>query len=540
VLRSTGSGRVLSRSLIGLLREQAVTDGSATALVAEGGEWTYAEWLECSERVAWSLDAAGVGKDDVVALLAPNSLEWLAVAFGCAAVGARLVPISTWVQSPELHYLLSYSKPKVLVTVGSFGNQHFLEQLGDIVPELLDSLIDHRRSAEIPSLQHVVVIGNGEIPPGAVRWADWLAERRWRRAPAAAADDIAWVLFTSGSTARPKGVALVHGDLIDNGFEIGERQGLHAGDRLFLASPMFWSFGSANALMAALTHRTALVLQSSFDAGLALQLIEHQRCTAAYLLTPMVHALIDHPAFDRSRLKSLRRGLTFGSPAEVRRVIEVLGVDLVCNIYGSTELYGNCAVSPSTAPAERRIASSGPSLRGVEVQVVHPETRAACEPGEIGEIRVRGRVSPGYLNSDGGLTSVVDADGWFVTCDLGSIDADGWVTFAGRDSDMIKTSGINVSPAEVEEMLLGHEDVLEAAVTGAAHPIRGEQVVAFVRLRHASVVDPEDIRNWAKSRAASYKVPMMVLVVNDFPTTATGKLARRELRNRAEEVANAN
>jgi fatty-acyl-CoA synthase len=519
--------------LFGLLAERAALLPRRQAIVTNSGSRTFGDWLGGAERVAAALARAGVGVGDTVALLAPNSIEWLEVAFGCAAVGARLAPVNTWVRVAELDYLLGLARPAVLVAIDRAGRHDFLADLHELVPELWRAAPGGWSAARWPSLRSVVLIGQ-EIPRGAIGYADWTAVTPPAdRPPVAPADDVAMVLFTSGSTARPKGVALTHGHLIENGFEIGERQGLGPDDRLFLASPLFWSLGSANALMATLTHATTLVLQSQFDAAGALDLIEQNGCTAIYTLPLMTHALLADKAFRPERVASLRRGLTFGPPAEVRRAVQDLGVDLICNLYGGTEVYGNCCVSPHDAPVERRVVASGPPLPGVEVQVVDPRTGTPVSPGELGEIRVRGRVSPGYLTESGDLAPVTDDQGWFATEDLGTIGPDGWLEFAGRSSEMIKTAGINVSPAEVEDFLLGHDDVVEAAVTGVPHPLRGEEVVAFVRLRPSSSTGPEELREWARARIAAYKVPARILVVADFPRTSTGKLARRKLRAEA-------
>lgn len=522
--------RPVSRHLFGLLQERAAVMPVHPAVVTVSGTRTYGDWLHRAERAAAALASEGVRAGDTVALLAPNGTEWLEVAFGCAALGARLAPINTWVRLAELDYLLSFSRPKVLVTIGRFGTHDFLTDLGELVPELWRAPVGRWNAAKLPNLCSVVIIGD-QVPPGAVAYGDWMtAAAPAARQPAAAPDDVALVLFTSGSTARPKGVTLTHAHLVENGFEIGERQGLGPGDRLFLASPLFWSLGSANALMATLTHGTALVLQAQFEPAGALDLIEENSCTAIYTLPLMTHALLTHPEYRPGRVASLRRGLAFGPPSEMRRVAEELGVDLICNLYGATEVYGNCCVSPHDAPLSRRVAASGPPLPGVELALVDPETGMPAGPGTAGEIRVRGRVSPGYLTETGGLRRITDDDGWFATGDLGVIGTDGWVEFVGRSSEMIKTAGINVSPAEVEDLLLGHDDIAEAAVTGAPHPTRGEEVVAFVRLRPGSAADPAGLREWARARVASYKVPARILVVDEFPRTSTGKLARRELR----------
>jgi fatty-acyl-CoA synthase len=521
--------------LLTLLREQARSSPDAAGIITMTERWSYEQWLAESERVASSLAGDGVGVGDTVALIAPSGPQWLAVAFGCAAVGARLAPFNTWAKGPELEYLLTFVRPKVLITVARWARQDFLSELRRIVPEAWEPAGAAPVSKSVPGLRRLVVIG-GAPPPAAIGFGEWLATDRWANEPVSPPDDVALVLFTSGSTARPKGVTLTHKDLIANGFQIGERQGLGPGDRLLLASPLFWSLGSANALPAALTHRTTLVLMGQFDPGDALRLISDERCTAIYTLPTMTDALLRHESFTPARVATLRRGLTFGPPFEVRRVIEELGVDRVCNLYGATEVYGNCVVSPADAPAERRIASSGPPLPGVELRIVDPSSRSERDLGEVGEILVRGRVTPGYLDDSGGYRRVVDAEGWFATGDLGALDAEGWLTFAGRHSEMIKTAGINVSPAEVEDVLLGHDGVAEAAVTGVPHPVRGEQVIAFVRLRPGVTTTPEDIRRWMGTVAASYKVPERVIVVEALPMTTTGKLARRELRVLAERM----
>lgn len=526
----------MSTNLFDLLREQAEAMPGHQAIVASAGSLTYAEWLRRAGQAAAGLAAAGVGAGDTVALLASNGTEWLEVAFGAAALGARLAPLNTWVKTQELDYLLTFSRPRVLVTVNRLGRQDFLAQLREIVPEALQASPGEWRSERVPELRAVVVIGD-DAPPGTGSYGDWRAHEPFVGAAVVPDDDVAMVLFTSGSTARPKGVAVAHRHLVENGFEIGERQGLGPDDRLYLASPLFWAFGSSNALMAALTHGTTLVLPLQFEPSGALDLIEGERCTAIYTLPVMTHALLAEPAFHPSRVASLRRGLTLGPPSEVRLVAEELGVDLICNIYGSTEVYGNCCVTPHDAPLERRTAASGPPLPGVELRIVDPETHAPLGPGEVGEIRIRGRVSPGYLDEAGGLSPIVDGDGYFATGDLGSVGEDGWLVFSGRMSEMIKTAGINVSPAEVEDFLLGHDDVAEAAVTGAPHPVRGEEVVAFVRLRPDAAVTADQLREWCRSRMASYKVPARIVIVDAFPTTTTGKLARRELKELAADAS---
>lgn len=504
-----------STTLRGLLDERASTGADAPAVVTTTCSVTYGDLARRAAQVASALRRSGVARGDHVALLTDNRVEWVETAFAVAGLGAVLAPFNTWVKTWDLEHLLEHARPTVLVVADRLGRQDFLAALRPLLPELWSVGADEWRSARFPDLRAVVVVG--EAPPGAHSYASW------SKAPPlgtddATPDDTAMVLFTSGSTARPKAVPLTHGDLVANAWEIGERQGLSHDDRVFVASPLCWAFGSANALMAVITHGATLVLQSQFDPPAAVELMERERCTGLYTLPAMTRALLAVPRA-AARLTTVRRGVTIGPPAEVRLLVEDLGVDLACNIYGSTETYGNCSVTPWNAPAERRITSQGPPLPGVELRI---------DPAS-GQILVRGRITPGYLDAERRPVPVVDADGWFHTGDLGRLDGDGWLTFAARESDMIKTAGINVSPCEVEDFLLTHPDVAEVAVAGGDDPVRGQRVVAFVRPRDGSAVTAEELRTYCSASISGYKVPAVVHLVSSFPTTETGKLSRKDL-----------
>ena len=515
-----------SRTLLGLLDEQAEHDAAATALVHAGEPVTYGALSRRARAVAGALASAGVRPGDRVAVLTQNCREWVETAFGCAGLGAVLTPFNTWVKRWDLEYLLGHARPSVLVLAGRVGRQDFLATLREVVPELWDAGPGSWRSAAFPDLRAVVVVGP-DVPRGALPYDDWSSGDEPHRTDDAAPEAVAMVLYTSGSTARPKGVPLVHQDLVANAYEIGERQGLGRQDRVFLASPLCWAFGSANALLATFTHGATLVLQDQFDAARAVELMERERCTALYTLPAMTRAMLAEQGAAQ-RLRTVRRGVTIGPPTEVNLVREVLGVDLVCNIYGSTETYGNCCVTPYDADPVRRETSQGPPLPGVELRI--------AGDGPVGEIQVRGRITPGYLDAAGSPVSVVDDDGWFATGDLGSLDEEGWLTFGARETEMIKTAGINVSPSEVEDFLLSHPEVVEVAVAGGDDDVRGQRVVAFARLRSGAAASAEDLRAYCAQSIAGYKVPAVVVLVSEFPTTPTGKLARKELGRRATET----
>jgi fatty-acyl-CoA synthase len=342
------------------------------------------------------------------------------------------------------------------------------------------------------------------------------------------------ILYTSGSSARPKAVRLVHGPIIENGYNIGERMALTEVDRVLLAPPLFWAYGAVNALPATFTHGAALVLQPRFEPGGWLDLIERERCTAVYTLPSMTGASLRRPEFQRERTRSVRTGLMIGSPEEVRIAVEELGVPNICNIYGATETYGNCAVTPNGWPLARRMASQGLPLPGMTIRIVDPGTGRALPPGEAGAVEVAGHITPGYCGASAEHNAAAfTADGYFRTGDLALLDDYGDFHFVARGSDIIKRAGINVSPAEVETLLLQHPAVAQAAVVGAPAGELGEAIVAFVVLGSGIDVSAAALREHCRALASSYKTPDRIEICAALPTTETGKLFRRGLKEQA-------
>jgi fatty-acyl-CoA synthase len=459
------------------------------------------------------LRARGVGHGSRVGVLAENRREWLEAVFGAAALGAVVVPLSTWSRESELAYLLADARLDALVAVDRFGGQDFAAALAGLLPGL-------------PGLRTVVRLGSA--------YADLVAQADPVSGDAASADDDALILYTSGSSARPKAVRLCHHAIIANGFSIGERMGLDASDRVLLAPPLFWAFGAVNALPATLSHGAALVLQPRFEPGGWLDLIERHRVTAVYTLPSMTGAALRHPEFHRERVRSLRTGLMIGSPEEVRIAAAELGAAQICNIYGATETYGNCAVTPADWPLDRRMVSQGPPLPGMTIRIVDPAAGRVVPADQAGMVEVAGLVTPGYAGASAAHNAAAfTADGYFRTGDLGLIDDGGNFRFVARDSDIIKRAGINVSPAEVESVLLQHPAVAQAAVVGAPAGERGEAIVAFVVLESNSDIDIELLAQNFRAIASSYKVPDLIELCAALPVTETGKLFRRGLKERA-------
>ena len=516
-----------SRTVPALLTEMARRQPDAPFLVDGDVRLSYADTQAAARDVAKGLYALGVRRGDHVAVLMGNRREWLLTAFAVTALGGTLVALNTWWKAGELHHALDLSDTAVLVMESRFGSRDYvaeLASLGDLATAL-------------PGLRRIVCFGDGG-PPGAIGWGAMLAagtgtpDAVLDAAEAAVLpDDMAYLLFTSGSTARSKAVPLLHGGLVENMHGIGERLHLSPDDRMLMVISMFWSFACANALLAVLTHGGSIVLQYRYDTAEALRLIEQERISVIYTMPNMVLDLYNHPDRPNRDLRSLRTGI--GMPQSMPLMAE-LGATEMATCYGLTEGYGNSAVPNCKIPIPQRLSSSGPVLPGTELQVVDPATRQPLATGMVGEVRLRGYVMPGYYKDPARTAEATDAEGWFYTGDLATLDADGNVHFRGRSKEMVKTGGINVAPAEVEELLLSHPAVRLAAVVGIPDPHQDEVLAAMVVLQPTAIVTADALRAFCRERAAVYKVPAVIEIVadTDMPLTDTGKISKRLIQDR--------
>ena len=519
-----------SRTFIEVVREQAARAPEALALVCAQGRFSYADLAARASRAAGALRAAGVRPGDRLGLLLGNRVEWIDLCLGACAVGAVTVPLSTWSTRSELEFLVQDAGLSLLAAQARFGDRDFEADLLSLhgkpgMPAsdrvwLLDTA-DRRYEALLEAATPIT-----SLPPG----------------EAASAGSDALVLYTSGSTSAPKAVPLRQYAVLENAFNIGQRQGLTAADRVLLASPLFWAFGGANALPATFTHGAALVLMEKFDATLALQAIERERCTSFYTLPAMTAALLRHADYRKDKLASLRTGVMIGSPEEFIFAVEGLGAAELCNIYGATETCGNCCVTWFHWPLQRRAHCQGPPLPGQQLRFVDADSGEPVAPGTPGLAEVRGYVTTGYTGTSADQNSkAFTPDGWYRSGDMGLINADGDFVFVGRVSEMIKRAGINVSPAEVEAVIRRYPGVLEAAVVGVPDAARGERIFAFVVAKpetdkHATF-DIAALLRHCGAEASKYKLPDHVELLAGMPLTVTGKLQRRELKLRAIERA---
>jgi fatty-acyl-CoA synthase len=484
-----------------LLAASAARFADREALVSAHGRTAYGALAARVDRIAGGLAARGVGRGTHVGLLAPNRPEWLAIAFAVWRCGGVLVPVSTLHRPRELAHALGAAEVEILLAVRGFLKHDY--------PALLAA------AGPLPRLRDVVWLDDG-LPDGPT-------------VPAGARpDDDATIVFTSGSTAEPKGAVHTHRALARAAHENVAVLGLGPDDRTWGCMPFFFAGGLVAVGLTTLAAGGAVVMQETFEPGETLALFERERVTVFFAWPHQAEALVAHPRFDRGRLH-----LHKGVGANTKWAAAVYPpAHHATSSYGMTETPPLCAAWPWDAPQARRVSSHGPGVGSRELRICDPERGTPLAVGEEGEICVRGpTLMRGYWGQD--PRAAFDADGFFHTGDLGRVDADGALHFVGRLKDVIKSGGANVAAAEVEAVLLSHPAVAAAHAVGVPDAAHGERVGAFVVLKTS--VEPAALVAHARERLASYKVPRHVWVrrEDELPEKASGKVDKARLREEA-------
>ena len=534
----------VSVTIPALLDEQAQQYGEREAVVAGTQRLTYRALRGEVRRTAKGLMALGVTRGSHVAILMGNRVEWLLSFLAVQQLGAIAVGLNTWATPRELAFALEHADVKCLIAVEQFRRADYRAVLAGMQPWV----------TSFPKLRHIVWLGDrvgsgvgsgtaavaasgAGTSPTQTAWdamlalGEGIADARIDAAGSAVeGDDTAVLLYTSGSTAVPKGILLQHRYWISNSWHIGERQKVTEHDRLWLAVSLFWSFGSVNAFPNLFSHGGCTVLQEHFDAAEALALIERERCTIFYGTPNMAQALTEHPACVQHDLSSLRSGATIGTPEQIMTIVK-LGAKSICNIYGLSETYGNCAVIDADEPLDVRMQSVGQPLPGVTARICHHETGQALPAGEVGEIRVKGPLFTAYYKEPEKTRVSFDGDGFFHTGDLGMLDANGRLYYRGRLKEMVKSGGINIAPIEVEEVLMRHPEVRTAYVIGVPDAALDEVLAAIVIPKAGKQPSADALTRFCKQELAAYKVPARFRFATDaeLPLTTTGKVQKMQL-----------
>jgi len=509
------------------------------ALRFEGRDWSYRDLEREARAIALGLLAAGVVKGARVGMLMTNRPEWVTGCFAASLLGAVVVPLSTLATPEELDWMLRHSDVSTLLLQRSLRSRDYLEELLVAHPEIGEATPGRVRCPALPQLRRLVVAGRDRARGGCQSWHELAA--LGQDVPAALLDaaaaevtpaDDAMLIYTSGTTAHPKGVLHMQRAPVIQSWRFADWMQLAPEDRVWTAQPFFWTAGIAMSLGASLAAGACLVLQETFEPGPALELIERERVTVVHAFPHQEKALAEHPGAEQRDLSQIRK-TRFHSPLARLAGLEKddWGVDAS---FGLSETFTIAAMLPCDTPAEVRRGSSGRALPGMEIAILDAETGAPRAPGEAGEIAVRGvTLMRGYYKVE--PEHALDANGFFRTQDGGALDADGHLHWTGRLSGLIKTGGANVSPLEIERALAAYPGLKLAIPVGVPHPTLGEAVVLCVVPAAGVQPDEERIRAFLGERLAPYKVPRRVLILadGDVAFTANQKVQLAPLREEA-------
>jgi acyl-CoA synthetase (AMP-forming)/AMP-acid ligase II len=523
-----------------LVEDAALRHGDTEALVDGELRLTYAQLALEVDRYARGFVAAGVGAGDRAAMWAPNCAEWMLAALGLLRAGAVLVPLNTRFKGGEAAYIIRDAGASTLVTVRGFLGSDYPAMLagqdtGDLARIILlgnegDPADAGAAGAAVPvtGLHEFLQAGEGVDPAASAA-----------RAAGVQADDVSDLIFTSGTTGHPKGAAATHAQSLRTFGTWSSIVGLAAGDRYLVVNPFFHTFGYKAGILACLMAGATVVPEPIFDSSAVMARIESERISVLPGPPTLYQTLLSDPRRAEHDLASLRLGVTGAAvvPVElVQAMRDELGFDTVLTAYGLTESCGTVTMCRRSDPPEVVAATSGRAIPGLEVRAVADGADAA--PGEPGEIVVRGyTVMPGYWGNEAATAEAIDAEGWLHTGDIGILDPAGNVTITDRVKDMFVVGGFNAYPAEIEAILRGHGAVGQVAVVGVPDERMGEVGCAYVvPTTAAAASDPrsigQSILSWSRGAMANYKVPRGVVLVDALPVNASGKVLKRELRQR--------
>ena len=467
-----------------------------------------------------------------MAIWCPNRVEWIVAVLGVWDAGAVVVPVNTRFKGTEAAQILGRSRARVLVTTTDF--------LGVDNVEMLDGV-----GVELPALETIVAVG-GPATGRSMTWASFLARaddraiaEAGRRAAAVGEDDPSDIVFTSGTTGTPKGVVQTHGRTLRVGTDWVAMTGLSAGDRYLMINPYFHMFGLKAGILASVAAGATMLPQAVFDVDDVLARIGVERVAVLPGPPTLYQSILDHPDRDRYDLSSLRIAVTGAAdiPVElIRRIRAELPFEVVLVGYGLTE-GGTVSGTAPDDPPEVVATTVGRPREGYAIRIVDGDDRE-LDTGEPGEILIQGpSVMLGYLDDAAATAAAFTADGWLRTGDQGLIEPNGCLRIVGRSKDMFIVGGFNAYPAEIENLLLGHPDIQQAAVIGVPDERMGEVGMAFVVVRPGSELTGPAVVAWSREHMANYKAPRTVEVVAELPLNATGKVVKDQLRQRAAGVA---
>ncbi|MEL7312870.1 MAG: AMP-binding protein [Pseudomonadota bacterium] len=537
------SNRINVTTLGDLLLNAADHHADSPAIVFPDFRLTYAELRDRAMARARSLMALGVARGEHVGILLPTCHDFPELFFGIALCGAVPVPVNARYQAHELAYVIENGDLVCVITTDEIAEQvDFVERMTRGLPGIAEQTDPMQLSIDsAPKLRNLVLLGHstptGFVPQGQFEALaddvsdDDVHERRMR----VQVRDPGLMLYTSGTTASPKGAVISHEAMVRNSIALGrQRYRLTHEDRFWSPLPMF-HIAAILPIVASFDVGAAYLTMSYFDAGVALKMLEQERASVTYpCFVTIMSDLIHHPDFENTDLSAVRlmnSNFAVQPPGIAEAMQKAMPNTIQVGTFGMTETAGTVCTSELDATLEQRTTRLGTPLPGMEVRIVDAESGEDLSIGERGEILVRGYSLFEYYYKDPEKTAAAkDNEGWYHTGDIGSLDADGQIMFYGRTKDMLKVGGENVAAAEIETFLARHDAVKMAQVVGVPDARLGEVAGAFVELHDGQSVDAESLMAFCKGEIASFKIPRYVRFVSEWPMS-TSKIQKFKLRD---------
>ena len=509
---------------------------------------TWSEFRDECDRVAKGLLALGIKKGDHIAVWANNVPEWPILIYATAKIGAVLVTVNTNYKKYEMKYLLQQSDTKMLIMADGFKGNDYVAVMNELFPSLKTSHNGCISEPDYPFLTTLIHIGENTVP-GMLQFSELFhlgetvsEEEYCNVRNSLDPQDVINMQYTSGTTGFPKGVMLSHYNILNNGKGIGDRLNFTEKDRLCVPVPYFHCFGLVLGALACLTHKTCMVPIEYYRPTSVMKAIDEEKCTAVYGVPTMFIAMLEHKDFSKYNFSSLRTGIMAGSPCPekiMRKVINEMNMHEITITYGETEASPATTMTTTKDSLERRVSTVGKLMPNVEGKIINPKTGEIQPVGVPGEFCSRGyNTMKGYYKMPEETAMVIDKDGWLHSGDLATVDEYGYYRITGRIKDMIIRGGENIYPKEIEEFLFTHPAIRDVQVIGVPSEEYGEEIMACVIVKQGENLTEDDVKDYVGANLARHKIPKYVKFMKEFPSTASGKIKKYCLREKADQEVN--
>ena len=490
-----------------------------------------------SDTLAKGLLKFGIKKNDCIAIWGTNTPKWLLSFLAISKIGAIAIPINTSYRKNEVEYILNQSKCKYLMFSEGFKELKYKDILKKLKGKLhyLKKIIyfgeeeKHKKDNEFYLYDNLFDLGLEITDEELKSYKERITS-----------NDMLAILYTSGTTNFPKGVMLTHNNMINNAIDIAEALDFSEKDKLCIPTPFFHCFGLSASILACIAKGTTMVPIDYYKSSEVLKAIEKFRCTALHGVPTMFISLINNPTLKEFNLNSLRTGIIAGDSCDkkmIKKIITTLGIRELLTSYGQTECSPAITISKTKDSLEKRISTVGKKMPNIEIKIIDSKTGERVEINEVGELCTRGyHLMQGYYRNSLETKRTIDQEGWLHTGDLASVDEEGYYKIHGRIKDIIVRGGENISPLEIENIILEFQEIKSCKIIGISDEVFGEEIAACLILNKN--IQLEKIKNELSQRLANYKIPKYFEIFKNFPTTASGKIEKYKLRYMLEKKYN--